>query len=565
MIDLNLSTSFLLLLFPLTFFFFFFKSFFSTFFIKPTGDYGPKSYPLIGSLFTLLQNRHRFIQWTADVVNNSPTKTAIIHLPLGRVRVFTANPAVVRHMLKTNFHLYPKGERARSTLFDILGDGIINIDGDGWKFQRQVSIHEFNTKSLRNFVEHVVDAELNDRLLPILAASAATTTTVLDFQDILQRFAFDNICKIAFGYDPACLMPSMPDAIFATAFDEAVMISTGRMRANHPLIWKLKRLLNIGSEQRLRKAVATVREFAEMITREKMSELEKKSSLGSVDLLSRFLSSGHSDERFIADIVINLILAGRDTTSAALTWFFWLLHKNPRIESEILKEIKEKSETSIYDEVKDMVYTHASLCESMRFYPPVAIDAKQAAVDDVLPDNTFVKKGYLVTYHIYAMGRSEELWGADWAEFRPERWLEKDMSGRWVFKPRDGYEYPVFQAGPRVCLGKEMAFLQMKRVVAGVLRRFKVVPTLEDGVEPVFVAYFTSIMEGGFPVRIEERDLCSKNLGFGREKRNPKFIDPILSSFPNCALLCPFSLPSFRFLHHFSPQFGAGSVRILAI
>ena len=44
---------------------------------------------------------------------------------------------------------------------------------------------------------------------------------------------------------------------------------------------------------------------------------------------------------------------------------------------------------------------------------------------------------------------------------------------------RDSYHYPVFQAGPRICLGKEMAFLQMKRVVAGVLRRFKVVPAFE--------------------------------------------------------------------------------------
>ncbi|MFS7930666.1 putative cytochrome P450 [Helianthus anomalus] len=502
MVDLHLSTFILLSLFPLTLFYFFFKS---ILLIKSTGNYGPKSYPFIGCLPSILPNRHRFVQWTADVVNNTPTKTAIIHLPFGRVRVVTANPTVVRHILKTSFHLYPKGEGVRNTLFDLLGDGIINIDGDGWKFQRQVSIHEFNTKSLRNFVEHVVTTELNDRLLPILATASATKTTVLDFQDILQRFAFDNICKIAFGYDPACLTPSMPDAIFATAFDDAVMISTGRIRGNLPLIWKFKRLFSIGSEKQLSEAVSIVREFAKKLINEKLAELEKNSSLGSVDLLSRFLSSGHSDERFIVDIIISFILAGRDTTSAALTWFFWLLHDHPRIETEIMKEIVSKSESTVYDEVKDMVYTHAALCESMRLYPPVAMDAKQAANDDVLPDNTFVKKGYPVSYHIYAMGRSKELWGADWAEFRPERWLERDETGRWVFKPRDGYEYPVFQAGPRVCLGKEMAFLQMKRVVAGILRRFKVVPAFDEGVQPVYVAYFTAVMEGGFPVRIEER------------------------------------------------------------
>lgn len=112
----------------------------------------------------------------------------------------------------------------------------------------------------------------------------------------------------------------------------------------------------------------------------------------------------------------------------------------------------------------------------------------------------------MVSYHPYAMGRVEELWGRDWAEFRPERWLEKDETTEKVrFKARDSYTYPVFQAGPRICLGKDMAFLQMKRVVAGVLRQFKVVSAMDDGVEPIFTAALTSKMIGGFPVKIKER------------------------------------------------------------
>ena len=153
-----------------------------------------------------------------------------------------------------------------------------------------------------------------------------------------------------------------------------------------------------------------------------------------------------------------------------------------------------------------MVYTHASLCETTRLYPLVPTDTKEATEDDVLPDGTVVRKGTRVTYHPYAMGRIEEVWGSNWAEFKPERWLERDgLSGKWNFVGKDSYTYPVFQAGPRICLGKEMAFLQMKRVVAGVLRRFKVVPAIEEGVEPVFMAYLTSKMKGGFPVRIFER------------------------------------------------------------
>ena len=78
-----------------------------------------------------------------------------------------------------------------------------------------------------------------------------------------------------------------------------------------------------------------------------------------------------------------------------------------KIESEILKEIKEKSEEPVYDEVKDMVYTHASLCESMRLYPPVPLDSKEAVNDDVLPGGTVVKKGMRVTYFPYTTGRLE--------------------------------------------------------------------------------------------------------------------------------------------------------------
>ncbi|MQI72169.1 cytochrome P450, partial [Escherichia coli] len=92
-----------------------------------------------------------------------------------------------------------------------------------------------------------------------------------------------------------------------------------RFREPLSIIWKLKRKLNVGSEKRLRNAVCEVHEFAKKIVREKKKELEEKSSLESVDMLSRFLNSGHSDEEFVKDIVISFILAGKDTTSAALT------------------------------------------------------------------------------------------------------------------------------------------------------------------------------------------------------------------------------------------------------
>ncbi|KAL8457964.1 hypothetical protein ACS0TY_035728 [Phlomoides rotata] len=74
---------------------------------------------------------------------------------------------------------------------------------------------------------------------------------VLDFQDILQRLAFDNVCKIVFGYDPAYLSPSRSEEKFAVAFEKAAKLSTYRFRSFIPRFWKIKRALNFGSEKQL--------------------------------------------------------------------------------------------------------------------------------------------------------------------------------------------------------------------------------------------------------------------------------------------------------------------------
>ncbi|KAJ1403743.1 Cytochrome P450 [Sesbania bispinosa] len=192
----------------------------------------------------------------------------------GIKQVITGNPAIVQHILKTRFSNYQKGTTFTGTLSKFLGTGIFNTNGDNWKFQRQVASHEFNTKSLRKFVEHVVDAELSDRLIPILTSASATQDQVLDFQDILQRFAFDNICKIAFGFDPEYPTASVERSKFAQAFEDATEISSKRFREPFPLIWKIKKQLNIGSEKKLRMAVREVREFARKIVREKKARTE---------------------------------------------------------------------------------------------------------------------------------------------------------------------------------------------------------------------------------------------------------------------------------------------------
>ncbi|PON34829.1 Cytochrome P450, E-class, group I [Parasponia andersonii] len=485
---------------------------FHTFPNKGSTNTGFKIYPIVGTLPGLLKNRHRLLDWYTETLIKAPKNTATSRR-FGNIRaVITANPLNVEHMLKTNFENYPKGDTFVSVLGDFLGRGIFNSDGELWKVQRKTASYEFNTKSLRNFIMESVVVELETRLIPVLG-KASETGRVMDLQDVLERFAFDNVCKLAFNVDPGCLRSDgTSSAEFMQAFEDAAILSSSRFRHSFPNFWKIKRLLNVGSEQRLRESISTVHEFADNIIRSRMeSKLEKTEE----DLLSRFIGNEYDNSpEFLRDIVTSFILAGRDSTSSALTWFFWLLSSRPKIQETILEELetiriqnrKNIGGTFSFDELRRMQYLHAAISESMRLYPPVPSDSKVCLNDDVLPDGTFVGKGWFLTYHTYAMGRMEKIWGKDCNEFLPERWLEDG-----VCRQESPFRYPVFHAGPRMCLGKDMAYIQMKSIAASLIERFEIHVLNKDAV-PGYIQSLTLRMKGGLPIRVGRRSsLGTKN------------------------------------------------------
>ncbi|CAN1802354.1 Cytochrome P450 94B3 [Linum perenne] len=465
--------------------------------------YGPPSYPIIGSLFSFYNNRRRLLNWYTDLLSLSPTSTIVLRRPGTRRTIITANPSNVEHILKTNFPNFPKGQPFTDLLGDLLGRGIFNSDGDLWSSQRKLASHQFTTKCLRDFVFVSLKDQVQNRLLPLLE-HAADTCRVVDLQDLFKRFAFDVVCKVSLGTDPCCMDLSGEAPPFVGAFDTAAEISAMRSVAPISAVWRLKRFFNVGSEKKLREAIELVHSSVEEIVQAKKSKKEA----GGDDLLSRLLRSEKQyDDVLIRDMVISFIMAGRDTTSAAMTWLFWLLSKHADVEESVVEEVNNLVNGE-YETLKEMNMLTACLYESMRLYPPVAWDSKHAANDDVLPDGTEVRKGDRVTYFPYGMGRMKKVWGWDRLDFKPERWLEAESSvddgNKVMMKRVSPYKFPVFQAGPRVCLGKEMALIQMKYVVSSVVRRFEFRPVCVDE-QPVFVPLLTAHMAGGFKVKVNRR------------------------------------------------------------
>ncbi|XP_038903778.1 cytochrome P450 94C1-like [Benincasa hispida] len=434
--------------------------------------------------------------WYSHLLRQSPTKTIHIHVLRNTI---TANPDNVEYILKTKFENYPKGKIFSSILGDFLGRGIFNVDGDLWRFQKKMAILELGQQSIRSYCFEIVSHEIHSRLLPLLSSVAdGGGGGVLDLQDVFRRFAFDSICKFSFGLDPTCLELSLPMSEFAVAFDLASKLSAERAMAVPPLIWKIKRMLNLGSERELKKAIKLIN----MLAREVIRQKRKLGFSTHRDLLSQFMRTV-SDETFLRDIVVSFLLAGRDTIASALTSFFWVLSTHPIVESAIQLEadriIGPNLDPKSFDQIQNLHYLQAAIFESMRLYPPIPFDSKFCQNDDILPDGTFVRHGTRVTYHPYAMGRIEQIWGSNCLEFNPERWLKDD-----IFYPKNPFKYPIFQGGFRFCLGKEMALIELKIVILSLIRRFQIQP-MTPCVAPRFSPGLTSTFYGGFHVSIGKK------------------------------------------------------------
>ncbi|XP_057956370.1 cytochrome P450 94C1 [Malania oleifera] len=437
--------------------------------------------------------------WYTHLLRKSPTGTIHVHV-LGNT--LTANPDNVQYMLKTKFDNYPKGKPFSAILGDLLGRGIFNVDGDSWLFQRKMASLELGSLAVRSYAFEIAASEIRTRLIPLLSSVAAEKDRVLDLQDVLRRFSFDNICRFSFGLDPGCLRLSLPMSEFAVAFDLASKLSAERAMTASPAVWKIKRLLNLGSEKKLREAIKLVNVLAEEMIKEK----RKMGFSDHKDLLSRFMGT-IADDRYLRDIVVSFLLAGRDTVASGLTSFFWLVAHHPAVESAIRAEsdrvMGPTRDLASFEQMREMHYLQAAIYESLRLYPPVQFDSKFCKDDDVLPDGTFVRRGTRVTYHPYAMGRMDRAWGRDCMEFRPERWLRDG-----VFVPENPFKYPVFQAGLRVCLGKEMALVEMKSVALALIRRFYI-RVESPGRAPQFAPGLTATVRGGLPVWVQERCTAS--------------------------------------------------------
>ncbi|KAI9498853.1 cytochrome P450 [Zychaea mexicana] len=465
----------------------------AVFYDRPEGVMFNPGAPLFGSLFEQIKNKERILEATDDRLKKFDTLTfaqTVLGLP---PQIMTIDPNNVEYILKTNFSNYVKGPQ--NAMGDLFGHGIFVANGEQWKYQRKAASLIFNVVNFRDHFTGVVFVKELNILSKNIFDKKAENGKSVDFHDVIYKFTLDSFVYLGFGKQLNSLL-SKEKVPFAESFDICQQKCFERfVDPFADLREALKPIFRPGTKT-IKQHLKTVNDFAYTLVNERREQLKNGGEYK--DLLSRFMSARNEKNELLSDTelrdtVLNFIIAGRDTTAQALSWTFYNLMLHPRIEAKLLSEINEHvpEDTSSLDA--------PTWCEVLRLSPSVPSNLKTALEDDVLPDGTPVRKGDSVSWTPYAMGRSEKLWGPDARSFRPERWITEDGDLR---RESQGH-WPAFHAGPRVCLGQNLATLEGIVAIVMLLKRYKF--SLAPSQEVTYTISLTHPMKNGMKVFVERR------------------------------------------------------------
>jgi len=425
--------------------------------------------------------------------------------------IITSDPLNVDHVAGKNFGNYGKGTNFQE-IFDFFGGTILNCDSHVWKQKRTMFNLFLKRKTFKNFFQQIIEKKLDSCLVPFLN-DVSEVGALVDLEDALSRFTFDSICTIAFGFDPNCL-PNKFNELREIAYQKALTVIDEVILYRHFIpscLWKLQKWLHVGQENKLRKAEENLDRFLyESITFSKQERKYEEMDECYFDWVKARTKEGYGKEeisgKFLRDDTLTLLLAGSGPVSSGLSWFFWLVSTHPIVEAKILQEIKDnwptKEENQIpsRDEYLDkLVYLHGAICETLRLYPPVPFEHICAIKSDILPSGDRVSPNTRLLYSLYTMGRMEQIWGKDFMEFKPERWISE--GGNIIHVP--SYKFIAFNTGPRSCMGKDISLVQMKMVVAALLPKFHIKVVEGHPVAPKLS--FVLHMKHGLKVKVTKR------------------------------------------------------------
>ncbi|KAJ3808259.1 cytochrome P450 [Lentinula aff. lateritia] len=390
---------------------------------------------------------------------------------------------ILNLLIKEEFILIELGPVTFDQLHSLLGLGVFNSDGERWKTHRNMTRPFFSRNRISdfdNFERHT------ENTISTIKARLAQGFPI-DFQDVVARFTLDSATEFLFGKDveslganlpypkssPLANDPSIlnhPSNVFVRAFMQG-QIHTA-FRARFGMLWPLKEIWS----DKVSPYRQQVDEFVNPILEERKQNLaaEKPSDDDSEEeTFLDHLIKHTADNQVIKDELVNILVAGRDTTASLLTFCIYVLTERPDITERLKLEVLEKvgpNARPTYKIISEMKFLRAFINETLRLYPAVPFDGRTTRSPVVLPQTETQPAYYIPAgVNVFLMHRRADLWGPDVLEFDPDRFLDERLHKYLTPNP---FIFLPFNAGPRICLGQQFAYNETSYFLIKFLQAF---------------------------------------------------------------------------------------------
>ncbi len=340
----------------------------------------------------------------------------------------------------------------------LFGNGLITSEGDFWRRQRRLIQPAFHRERIATYADVMVTH--TNRML-----ATWQPEEIRDVQQEMMYLTLAIIAKTLFDADLAGEVEEIDTAL------KVMMQHFNENRGSNELLillsYLLPKWLPTTRQLRFRKAVKRLDDIVYRIIHE-----HRTSGKDTGDLLSMLLHVQDSDgsqmtDQQLRDEVMNLILAGHETTANALSWTWMLLSQNPVVEAKLLEELQAVlgGRVPTMADVSQLRYTERVVLESMRLYPPLWMISLQA-VEDCEIGGYPVSAGTIAFASQWVMHRDPRYFDNP-EEFEPDRWVDDRV------KRLPTYAYFPFGGGSRVCIGRSFAMMEAVLIVATIAQKFK--------------------------------------------------------------------------------------------
>ena len=436
-----------------------------------------KGVPLLGALPQLLADPAALalaiMRETDDVVP----------LKLGPATVFFVHhPDHLRYMMLENYKNYSKGPLfARADI--LVGDGLVVSHGDAWMRQRRLMSPPFSSQRLAKIVP-VVSEVASERLERWRRAGGG----VFEMWQEMSGITMSALLKTIF----ATSMDEAKIARFVSAFDAVVE----HMNIRGPTFF-LPDWFPLPGRSKALAGRAELHSMIDSIVRERRAQGTQGD-----DLLSLLLNakdddgSGMSDE-LLRDEIKTAVFGGYDSTAVGLAFTLYLLTTHPESARKARDEVLRVAPAGplTMEKVAELDYVGRVFQEALRLYPPLSFHPRMALEDDTIGTRR-IPAGSTLLYSNYAPGRNPAFWQHP-DSFFPDHFLPAEVAKRHRFA------YQPFAAGPRVCIGMNLAIMEAKVVLALILRDYDLVRAVST---PIMQARFgTTRAKGGVWLDVRPR------------------------------------------------------------